>query len=357
VRSGRLVFVLLASMLLFGAVAARAEAPAGLRLTAVISHPYSDAGTELTSFAADGSGPFHIAGGPDATGPTPVTGVPSWSADGSRVAFLGAWGDAPDAVFTVAADGSDPKVVPLSRKLFIQGDPVIAPDGRSVAVMRIDVISGHFERPLRRDRGSDDEYGVKVRTAIWSLGVGDTKLRPLTDWSRRAFLQPSSFSPDGSRLAATEWRGGRPTAISVDLSTRRTKVLTGNAAEPVYAPDGSVAMVRDHLGPKEGIEEERDLRSSTLLVMAADGGRPRPLVRVRHGLFSPSWDPSGQRIAFTRRNGFPPVKFPLFPRPNSIAEVNADGSCLTTVMKLAGGFFAGSAWQPGPGRGAGRIAC
>ena len=234
---------------------------------------------------------------------------------------------------------------------------MIAPDGRSVAVMRIDVISGHFERSLRRDRGSDDKYGVEVRTAIWSLGVGDSKLRPLTAWSRRAFLQPSSFSPDGSDLAATEWRGIRPVAISIDLSTRRTRVLADNAKAPVYAPDGKVAIVHDHLGPKEGVEEERDLCSSTLLVVPADGGRPRPLVRVRHGLISPSWDPSGQRIAFTRLNGFPPVKSPLFPRPNSIAEVNADGSCLTTVVKLAEGYFAGSVWQPGPGREAGRIAC
>lgn len=322
-----------------------------------VSHPYSDEGIGLTSLAFDGSDPFRIAGGPDATGPIPLKGPPSWSADGSRVAFFGARGDAPNAVFTVAAGGSDPKVVPLSRKLFIEGDPVLAPDGRSVAVMRIDVISGHFERPLRRGRAADDEYGVKVRTAIWSLSVDDSEMRPLTAWSRRALLDPSSFSADGSHLAATEWRDGRPTAISVDLSTRRTNVLAGNAAQPVYGPDGSVAVVRDHFGPKEGIEEERELRSSTLLVVPAEGGRPRPLVRFRHRLVSPSWDPSGQRIAFTRLNGFPPVRFPLFPRPNSIAEVNADGTCLTTVAKLTRGFFSGSAWQPGPGREAGRIAC
>jgi WD40-like Beta Propeller Repeat len=358
-RRGRIAFVLLSAALLLGVAVARAEAPAGPRLAVVASHPYLDAGTEMASVAPDGSDAFRIAGGHDPKGPSPIIGArPSWSADGSRVAFFGVRGGAPGAVFTVAADGSDAEVAPLSRRLLIQGDAILAPDGRSVAVMRIDVISGHFERPSRRERDSDDENGVKVRTAIWALDVDAPKMRPLTAWSRRAFLEPSSFSPDGSHLAATEWRGG-PTqrAISVDLSSRRTKVLADNAAEPAFAPNGDVAVVRDHRGPKEGLEGERKLKSSTLLVVPAGGGRPRPLVRIRHGLFSPSWDPSGQRIAFTRRNGFPPGKFALFPRPNSIAAINSDGTCLTTVAKLTRGFFAGAAWQPGPGRGAGPIVC
>jgi len=340
------------------ASSATAAPPEGPRLAVVAFHPYPNAGSELSSLAPDGSGPFRIAGGPDARGPSPVFEArPSWSADGSRVAFFGVRGGSPGAVFTVAADGSDPRVVPLSRKLLIQGEPVLAPDGRSVAVMRIDVISGQFERPLRRGGGSDDEYGVKVRTAIWSLGVGNSRMRPLTRWSRRSFIEPSSFSPDGSHLAATEWDGGpTPRAISVDLATRRTEVLAANAAAPVYAPDGSVAMVRDRFGPEEGPLEARKLRSSALLVLAPEQDRPLPVLRVRGGLRWPSWDPSGQRIAFTRLKKTPSGVLPI-PRPNSIAAVNADGTCLTTVAKLTRGSFAGSAWQPGPDREAGRIVC
>ena len=39
-------------------------------------------------------------------------------------------------------------------------------------------------------------------------------------------------------------------------------------------------------------------------------------------------------------------------------QVNADGTCLSTVLpaSLDTAFF-GVAWQPGPGREAGRIAC
>lgn len=345
---------LLVSVAVSGAAAAPPEGP---RLAAVAFHPYPDSGSELSSFAPDGSSPFRVAGGPDTKGPSPVTEArPSWSADGSRVAFFGIRDGAPGAVFTVAADGSDPQVVPLSRKLLIQGDPILAPDGRSIAVMRIDVISGRFERPLRRGGGSDDEYGVKVRTAIWSLGVGDSRMRPLTRWSRRSFIEPSSFSPDGSRLAATEWDGGpTPRAISIDLGTRRTEVLAANTTEPVYASDGSVAIVRHRFRREKGPLEALTLRSSTLLVLRPGQDRPLPVLRVRGGLRWPSWDPSGQRIAFTRLKRAPSA-LPI-PRPNSIAQVNADGTCLTTVAKLTRGFFSGSAWQPGPGREAGAIAC
>ena len=354
----RVVLTLLSSMLFCGVAIASAEAPAGPRLAAVAFHPYPNVGSEVSSFAADGSGRFRIVGGPDTEGPAPTWGArPSWSADGSRLAFSGVRGGASGAIYTVAADGSDPKVVPLSRKLLIEGDPVLSPDGRSVAVTRLDVISGHFERLFHRGRASDDKYGVRVRFAIWSLGVDNFKMRRLTGWSRRAFLQPSSFSADGSHLAATEWNGG-PTgrAISVDLRTQRTTVLVSNAAEPVFGPDGSVAVVRDRLGPKEGVEEERGIRSTTLLVVPAGGGRPQPVARTRRGLRWPSWDPSGQRIAFTRLNNTRPRAVAI-PRSNSIAEVNADGTCLTTVAKLSRGFFSGSAWQPGPGREAGRIEC
>jgi hypothetical protein len=274
--------ILGAILLLAGApTASIAQAPEGPRLVAVAFHP--SVGSELSSLAPDGSGPFRIAGGPDVEGPSPILGArPSWSADGSRVAFLGADTDVPlSAVFTVTGDGSDLKVVPLSRRLSIWGDPVIAPDGRSVAVMRIEPVGGPAGRLLRRARNPDGPR-VKARTAIWLLDVDDSRMRPLTSWTGRALLEPSSFSPDGSRLAVTEWRGRGATgrAITIDLATRRTKVLAHNAAEPAYAADGSIAMVRHSHGEKWRLEELA-VRFSKLLVMPAGGGPPRPLVRVR----------------------------------------------------------------------------
>jgi hypothetical protein len=80
----------------------------------------------------------------------------------------------------------------------------------------------------------------------------------------------------------------------------------------------------------------------------------------------PSWDPSGQRIAFSRG----PSTFPAFlgetdsEIPSRLLQINADGSCETLMFAkqvrhnpFFGRDFSSPAWQPGPGRGAGPIAC
>jgi hypothetical protein len=38
-------------------------------------------------------------------------------------------------------------------------------------------------------------------------------------------------------------------------------------------------------------------------------------------------------------------------------QVNADGTCQTKVVSAKSTFFFVPTWQPGPGRGAGRIEC
>ncbi len=66
---------------------------------------------------------------------------------------------------------------------------------------------------------------------------------------------------------------------------------------------------------------------------------------------------SGQRIAFTRLGGGTLGDLSHPHEGNAVMQVNADGTCLTPLLKIAGGTFYGSAWQPGPGREAGPIAC
>ena len=80
------------------------------------------------------------------------------------------------------------------------------------------------------------------------------------------------------------------------------------------------------------------------------------VLNVSGGLNWPSWDPSGQRIAFTKLNDLEGSPLGLV-KARSIEEVNADGTCPMSVPSLRRGFFSGAAWQPGPGREAGRIAC
>ena len=99
-----------------------------------------------------------------------------------------------------------------------------------------------------------------------------------------------------------------------------------------------------------------------LYVMSADGSSnkvvaPTPSLAETH----PSWDPSGQRIAFNSyhlsKNPFEEFFNELLPIGNSIMEVNADGSCKQKILSLKNGALHGPAWRPGQGRGAGRIEC
>jgi Tol biopolymer transport system component len=354
-----LLFAALALVAADGAVAG-AVGPPGPRLALIVSQPYPNTGSEVATVDAGGESPLKLSGGPGSKAVGPINGArPSWSADGSVLAFVGVAGAASAAIYVVNADGTHLHLVRASRRIIFEGDPVLAPDGRSVAVMRLDVISGHFERPGPGAVRASQDGGVKVRTAIWSLDVDGKGMHPLTRWRRDRALFPSSYSPDGSALAATRviFRGdARTQAVSIDLvHGGRAAVLAENAGDPTYAPDGSVVAVRHHTVKEKGPLEEERLLSSDLLV-GAPGSTMAKVLTVRGGLDWPSWDPSSQRIAFTTlrdSGGGVPGLLPS----NSIEVVNADGTCPSTLLSLKRGSFSGAAWQPGLERGAGRLAC
>jgi hypothetical protein len=353
-----LLLAALAPMAMDGADA-RAIVPPGPRLAFVVFHPYPHLGSEVATVDASGGAPLRLSGGPGSTAVGPIDGArPSWAADGSALAFVGVAGSRSGAIYVVDADGTHLRLVRASRGIIFEGNPVLAPDGRSVAVMRLDVISGHFERPGPGAARSRRDGGVKARTAIWSLDVEGRGMHPLTRWRRDRVLFPSSYSPDGSALAATRvvFRGAdRAQAVSIDLHGGRAALLAKNASDPVYAPDGRVAAVRDHIVKEKGPLEAIRVNSSDLLV-GSPGSPLATVLSVSGGLNWPSWDPSGQRIAFTRLNDQGGSPLGLI-KIDSIEEVNADGTCPTTVPSLRRGFFSGAAWQPGLDRGAGRLAC
>jgi Tol biopolymer transport system component len=217
------------------------------------------------------------------------------------------------------------------------------------------VVKGEFQRAARR---SDDDYGVVVDWAVVKVPVGGGQLQRLTPWRRRQVLRPFSFSPDGTTLTAERESRAGVDAVAVELDSGRIRLLARDAEEPIYSPDGSqVAFVRTiRSAPGDPGLNPRPT-NSTLFLMPAAGGPATELVRVKGGLAWPSWDPSGQRIAFTRLGG---GTFGLGSHPqegNTVMQVNVDGSCLTTLLETARGSLYGSAWQPGIGREAGPIIC
>lgn len=100
-----------------------------------------------------------------------------------------------------------------------------------------------------------------------------------------------------------------------------------------------------------------------LYLVRTDGTAPLRLTNTRWVAEThPSWDPSGQRIAFNSfrisRDPIERIFDELLPFGNSIVQINFDGSCSRTVLgRQRSTALYGAAWQPGPGREAGRIVC
>ena len=273
--------------------------------------------------------------------PKPLSGV-SWSADGSRIAFASLRGKG-SGIYIARANGTGLRLVRGTKG---GSNPVLSPDGRRIAFTREHVGKGIF-----------------LGTTPWVAKLDGSRMRRLAEWRRGVEYIPSSFSPDGSALAVTRaglW-SGRSKALLLKLDGRGggRALARFPASDPVFSPDGSqIALVRHSFSRRGNIESTH----KDLYLMSAGGGGVRELTRTRWVAEThPSWDPSGQRIAFNSfrisRDPFEAIFDDLLPVGNSIAQINADGTCREKLASFHDAAIYGVKWRPGPGREAGRIEC
>lgn len=102
-------------------------------------------------------------------------------------------------------------------------DPQLAPDGRTIAVLR-----------QTRDINTD-----RVNHEIWLVGVADGARRMLVGADR----SPGGvrWSPDGSRLAFIGREGGKPQVLVVEIADGRVRAVTDSPQPPrslSWSPDG-----------------------------------------------------------------------------------------------------------------------
>lgn len=293
-----------------------------------------------------GSNVRTIAGGGLRAGPLPYPFSDlAWTPDGSKV------------VFSAARRSLYREPVPRRQRLYV-GDieagtsraipgtrgargPVMAPDGRTIAFVRVK--HGFW----RTSQGKRRQW---YRTSLWLVAIDGSELRRIRPWRKEGGESPESFSPDGRTLLIMR---GRDNIVAINKRGKELGVVTRGAWDPVYSPDGSaIALIR--LG-EEGERPEVEL---DLFVMNVDGSGERQLTETPGWEMSPSWDPSGQRIAFQRRLNVESVLLGM-DFGDSILQINADGTCSSKIFSSPGGgaAYVYPAWRPGPGREAGPIAC
>lgn len=318
---------------------AGAAAPPGPRL-AIVRWDYLRERQELLTVDRSGAKPLRLAGGGERTRPLPeLFETPSWSPDGSRVAFVGVTGSLEagprgNRVFLVGADGKGLRPLPGTRGAF---QPVFSTDGSAVV----------FARSQR--------HGAN----LWVAPIAGGAPRRLTAIRRGLYLLPRSFSPDGRTLLADRFVQGRAfeDVVAVDVGTGTIETVLRRAQEAARSPDGTrLAFVRWR--PLVQRDGNRTF-SSDIYTSRADGSGVRRLTRTRfRDEAFPSWDPSGERLAFVR-NLPEPVENDLIELGigASAMQMNADGSCQRRILKPSIVGIYGVTWQPGPGRGLGPIAC
>ena len=275
----------------------------------------------------------------------------AWSPDGALLAF--SHRDSQGRVISVMpANGGPPQVVPGTRGGSL---PVLSPDGRSLA----------FTRQRREKRPGRPSYDLYESASVWMVDLASGTQHQLTRWRDDLDHYSSSFSPDGSTLLVTRVdieRSGDSELVALRLDGRPSGLLVGKGALPVYSPDGSrIALFRVHersfkvkgKGPLSEFGSNRRYEEDLeLYVVNADGSHLRRLTHTpdKDELYA-SWDPSGERIAYAQfRRG-------RFESPNSVMQINVDGTCPVKILSRRGTVFFAPTWQPGPGREAGRISC
>jgi Tol biopolymer transport system component len=353
----RLAGGILVVAVLFALIAdgATAEVPAGPRLTFVRAN---DRRLELISSDPTGGDQRVIFGGGTHSKvlPNPFL-APAWSGDGTRVVFNGlsrSNGKTLSGIYAVAADGSGLSRLPLGGRDF---EPVLSPDGRTVAFTRQLQRVGH-----RPHRGT---ITVFEGTTTWLLDLESGAVRQLTRWKNGRSDYPTSFSPDGSTLLLTRDGGRRQQAVATShsvlalgLDGSGMRLIAHNAIAAVYSPDGArLALLTT--GKTRTVEKgggKTRFNPTELAVANADGSGLTRLTHTKLLELQPSWDPSGQRIAYIQF-GIGGGESESFGFGDSIMEINADGSCRTKILSDPGTILSGPTWQPGPGREAGPISC
>ena len=242
--------------------------------------------------------------------------ISDWSPDGETIAFDSDRVDIEGRkrsvqIYLMAADGSGE--TQLTRGAGFHGTPGWSPDGASLAI--------------------DADWGDRPLEGIWIIPASDPDgvtiedaVRVTTTPKNADFDTEPQYSPDGSALVFTRFKGQRESAIyyvNVDGSgLDRLTEWELNASDPDWSPDGQrIAYDSGDAGRVGSIAD--------IYVSRPDGTKQKRLTDsppITENRFkaanNPVWSPSGTRIMFTQ----------FLNERNELVAINPDGSKRKTIV-------------------------
>jgi len=196
---------------------------------------------------------------------------PAVSPDGKEILYV----DSRRTIWIMNSDGSNRSKVPLPIGIYAQ--PAWAPNGKVIAFVKYTVIPSD----------QSEIWTIKRKDNEWEYLERISTFPPMR-------LYPS-FSPDGTRIAYTEFRRDKLLGVVEEIglyyvAEKKFKVITNDNADnfkAIWSPDGKqIAYTSNKAGNYD------------VWVMSLKDKKHRQLTRNKAYDGEPTWSPAGDEIAF-----------------------------------------------------------
>jgi Tol biopolymer transport system component len=251
---------------------------------------------------ADGSQQTRLGGNVD------MPRMPAWSPDGTRIAFVGGYGQ----LYVVNPDGSNQTL--LSKQTRNIESPAWSPDGTQIAFKSL--VNGTSEVYVINADGSQEKC-LTNHASFKARHIAEQDDYPV-------------WSPDSKRIAFASMRDSQFDIHVMNADGAQRVNLTNKPAfygVPAWSPDGK----------RIAFSSEREGNNFEIYVMNSDGTDLKRLTNNPGWDGNPVWSPDGARIAFDSNV---PGKL-----DQDIYVINADGTGLTRLTDSPGADK-NPEWQP-----------